>query len=72
MSTELLLQKIGVLFLLLSMIPGAWLGWREMRSDSTFGRTTFAILCALGLPCVIASIFLTLVLLWKAIEFIFS
>lgn len=73
MSPELLLQKLGVITLLLSFIPGFYWGW-SFADDERNDLIRVAIAATLSLipPCVLAVVFIIGILLVNALKFIFS
>lgn len=73
MSIELLLQKLGVITLLLSFIPGYYWGWRFADDErNTLIRVAIAATFSLIPPCVLAMVFLIGMILVDALKFIFS
>lgn len=73
MSIELLLQKLGVITLLLSFIPGFYWGWRSAADEyDTLVRVAVAATFSIIPPCVLAVLFLIGMIVVDALKFIFS
>lgn len=65
-GTELLVAKGAILLLLLSMVVGAWWGWREMKELS------FAAMSAVMAPICLAIVAFILALVVTGVSYLFT
>ncbi|MNC83044.1 hypothetical protein D3C75_1368270 [compost metagenome] len=72
MSPDLAFEKICVLILLLSVIPGFYWGWQGTRDEDLPARIFLASCASLLPPTAIATVALILVCVAAAVAFIIS